>query len=963
MTLAVGDEVARARFGDGLAGRELRPMSDVGSADAAVLAGPDAWSTLRALRDGGFQGGCVVATDGPPPADRPALEPVVLLRSGQLPERALDRMESERPTGVLELEGGSLDLDRAVFDRTDGVSVKLSGQEWLLLTYLAARSARVIEREELQLQVWDHRRPVPSRAVDMAVSRLRKKIEPDPANPVCLVTIRNAGYRLAVPERTETPAGFVGRVQELGAIARALLDGVVAVVGPPGVGKSRSASVAAARCGNVVRVELAGVDRPERAATALSVALGLPVCPAQDPLGALGGALEALPPRAVVLWDHADDVPQLVGLLESLGRPRQVVTLRRAPAEAPRVVALGPLAPAESRGLLALLAGDEPGLDALVPLLDGLPLAIELAAARVPRVGAPALAALVAAPGGALAGLGPALSGAIATSWARLTDEARDALTRLARFRAAFPLDDGLEVSGASAETWMALVDDHLVVRDGDRFRVLHAVAAYAMHHGAAPDADARFVACIAGRVRGGLRGLEGARAAEAFAALASRLTDLWTAWDLARASRDAQAVGELCHALVRILGVRGGTEGERLAVVEAALPVVAGTPAEAHVRLLRAEVWSRPRIREALAEYEWVAANADGDLAAQAGLFAARLFNWTDGTTAALERLARVPLEPASATTRLRHRVQYLTYADLGGVVSPEESTPELVSIAEELFAMDAVAEAVYAGIFAGDRLRVMQPDRAGPFLERLLGWCDLLESPQGRIDVRITYAGVLGDRGEGARAFALLAEAETLVRLFQPMRAFQIRDKQGAVHSNLGRNDLARAAFLEVLAWGRRQGSAPTQHAMLELVSVEVEDGRPDEALAYALDVVESAHAVGATHTENQARLCAALACFAAGRLGECRAWLVRVDDAALSRVSRLQRLALAGDVAGFAALARREEGRRATVLDALVAAVERGDPAPVARWLDGPDATRFGVEVRLLHRIWLGHLSNAA
>ncbi|MEZ4318340.1 MAG: winged helix-turn-helix domain-containing protein [Myxococcota bacterium] len=966
----LADAAARERLGGRLGGHALEPVSSVDpSAQAVLLADADAWARVRELRDAGVAVPCVVLTDGPPPADRPALEPVVLLRSGQDPERALDRLGAERSVGVLHLEGGALDLDRAVFDRSDGRSVKLSGQEWLLLSYLAARSTRVIEREELQLQVWDYRRPVPSRAVDMAVSRLRKKIEPDPAQPVSLVTIRNAGYRLAVAERAESPPGFVGRVRELGDVARALLEGVVTVSGAPGVGKSRTTAIACARCGNVVRVELAGVDRVERAATALSVALGLPVRPVQEARAALESALDAVPPRSVVLWDHADDVPGLVGLLEDLGRPLQAVTIRRAPPEARSVVALGPLPPHEARALLVLNAASPPdpeGLDALVDLVDGLPLAIELAAAWIPRLGAGPLAAVLSGVGGALAGLGPALTSAIEASWMRLGPDEQEALSRLSRFRAAFPLDDGLEVSGASGDTWMALVDGHLVVRDGERFRVLHAVAAFVAHHHGPSDLDARFVACIAARAEAGVRGLEGARAREAFTALTSRLTDLWTAWDLARAARDPDAVATLCHALVRILGVRGGTEGERLAVVEAALPVVSGTSAEPLVRLLRAEVWSRPRIREARDEFEWVARHGDGDLAVRAELHAARLVNWIDGNAAARARIAQVPTDRGTVTTQLRRRVQELTYADVGGVLSPEVTTPELVSIADELYAMDAVAEAVYAGLFAGDRLRVMQPERAGPFLERVLGWADSIEDPQGRIDVRITYSSVLGDSGEEGRAFQLLGEAERLVQLFQPMRAFQIRDRTGALHIHAGRTDEARAAFLEVLAWARRTRSvAPEHHALLELISVEVDAGQVQAGIQRALDAVEATQVGGATHIVHQAWLCAALAHFMASQRAEAAAWLEKVDADVLSRVSQLQRLSLMGDLDALDAMARSEGGRRGAELSGIFDAARRGDAAYLAGWLASPKATRFGVELRLLVRIWLHRVSprNAA
>ncbi|MCA9567073.1 MAG: winged-helix domain-containing protein, partial [Myxococcales bacterium] len=163
---------------------EVTPLErGMEGADAVLLAGPDAWQTLRHLRTAGCTLPVAVATDGPPPSDRPSLEPVLLLRRGQRVASVLDGLLATRPLGELALEGGVLDVQRGVFLRRDGASVRLSGLEWLLLTYLAARTDRPVSREELQLQVWDHRRPVPTRAVDMAISRTRKKIEPDPADP------------------------------------------------------------------------------------------------------------------------------------------------------------------------------------------------------------------------------------------------------------------------------------------------------------------------------------------------------------------------------------------------------------------------------------------------------------------------------------------------------------------------------------------------------------------------------------------------------------------------------------------------------------------------------------------------------------------------------------------------------------------------------------------------------------
>ena len=63
---------------------------------------------------------------------------------------------------------------------------------------------RVISRGELLSEVWEMTGNLQTRAVDQFVVRLRKIIEPDPANPQHLLTIRDAGYRFVpYPEQAE----------------------------------------------------------------------------------------------------------------------------------------------------------------------------------------------------------------------------------------------------------------------------------------------------------------------------------------------------------------------------------------------------------------------------------------------------------------------------------------------------------------------------------------------------------------------------------------------------------------------------------------------------------------------------------------------------------------------------------------------------------------------------------------
>ena len=56
---------------------------------------------------------------------------------------------------------------------------------------------RVFTREELMADVWNYDFYGDTRTVDVAVRRLREKLEDDPANPTLLCTKRGAGYYLA----------------------------------------------------------------------------------------------------------------------------------------------------------------------------------------------------------------------------------------------------------------------------------------------------------------------------------------------------------------------------------------------------------------------------------------------------------------------------------------------------------------------------------------------------------------------------------------------------------------------------------------------------------------------------------------------------------------------------------------------------------------------------------------------
>jgi two-component system, OmpR family, alkaline phosphatase synthesis response regulator PhoP len=79
-----------------------------------------------------------------------------------------------------------------------GAAVVLTPIEFRLLEYLLERRGNVITREELLENVWSADGGMLSRTVDVHVAGLRKKIEADSRYPRFLLTIKGAGYKLAV---------------------------------------------------------------------------------------------------------------------------------------------------------------------------------------------------------------------------------------------------------------------------------------------------------------------------------------------------------------------------------------------------------------------------------------------------------------------------------------------------------------------------------------------------------------------------------------------------------------------------------------------------------------------------------------------------------------------------------------------------------------------------------------------
>lgn len=108
----------------------------------------------------------------------------------------LRRVNVPAPSTVIEVDG--LEIDPGAFVvRQHGREVALTSTEFRLLLELARRPGQVFTRQLLLELVWNHDFLGDSRLVDVAVQRLRAKIEDDPAQPRLIRTVRGAGYKLS----------------------------------------------------------------------------------------------------------------------------------------------------------------------------------------------------------------------------------------------------------------------------------------------------------------------------------------------------------------------------------------------------------------------------------------------------------------------------------------------------------------------------------------------------------------------------------------------------------------------------------------------------------------------------------------------------------------------------------------------------------------------------------------------
>jgi predicted ATPase/DNA-binding winged helix-turn-helix (wHTH) protein len=478
-----------------------------------------------------------------------------------------------------------------------GVALKLGARALDILIALASRPGEVLSKDELTQIVW-RGAFVDETAVRVAISALRKALGADGQRHI--VTVSGRGYCFASDVAATKPAPppetadggplearplppLIARVVGREAVVEALFQAVtqhrlVSVVGVGGIGKTTVALAVAARLQDVFDaiafVDLAPIEDGSQMVAAVAAALGLTFRLRRNPIEEIAAAIEGR--RLLLILDNCEHlvdaaaafVEDLLGRVPGvtiLATSREVLRAAaewvhqlsplEAPPNLPTLNAEGARGyPAvemfEDRAALAfggyqLDDADAPFVADICRRLDGIALAIELAAGRLASLGVRGLASSLqdcfeVLTHGRRTALPrhQTLRATFDWSYQLLSPAEQAALRRLGVFIGTFTLDDACAVIGerriADVGDWMAsLVDKSLVVADPARetlrYSLLETTRAYAQQ--------------------------KLAEAGEASAYRRRHAEHTKAAFDRARAEWDKSPVGDWLHAYSGQLG------------------------------------------------------------------------------------------------------------------------------------------------------------------------------------------------------------------------------------------------------------------------------------------------------------------------------------------------------------------------------------------------------------------------
>ena len=125
----------------------------------------------------------------------------VIARVRALLRRSGGAAQQQRAAALLTVGGLSLDTEQRVAIR-DGQIIDLTAKEYDLIELLMKNPRRVYSRENLMNLVWGYSYVGDYRTVDVHIRRLREKLEPNPAEPVYIITKWGVGYYFQGESRT-----------------------------------------------------------------------------------------------------------------------------------------------------------------------------------------------------------------------------------------------------------------------------------------------------------------------------------------------------------------------------------------------------------------------------------------------------------------------------------------------------------------------------------------------------------------------------------------------------------------------------------------------------------------------------------------------------------------------------------------------------------------------------------------
>jgi predicted ATPase/DNA-binding winged helix-turn-helix (wHTH) protein len=452
-------------------------------------------------------------------------------------------VNDSRPTGSgVTYRCGTLAIDatrRQVL--IDGVPAKVGGRALAVLLALVDRRERVVSKQELMDLVWP-RLVVEENNLLVHMVALRKLL-----GPQAIATIPGQGYRFALPvdavnggivppPSADIPGNLppspplFGRAEDLVAVEALLREhAVVSIVGAAGIGKTRLALAAAVSTMCEFPegrwwVELAQITDGAEIANGIAAAISMGLPPGRPPPEALAIALANR--NLLLVLDNcehlADDIAAFVDVLRGCApNVRLLLTSQELlKCRDDQVYRLGALAVPESAqvedaaefGAVALFVERAHAVDSRFRLaddnvsivvdicrrLDGIPLAIELAAARVPLLGVQGLQARLnqifdVLSGGARMKLRrhQTLRAALEWSHGLLSADEQAAFRRLGVFAGGFGLELAQKVaSDERIDQWLVLdllgrlIDKSLVIAQGEaepRYRLLETTRAFAL--------------------------------------------------------------------------------------------------------------------------------------------------------------------------------------------------------------------------------------------------------------------------------------------------------------------------------------------------------------------------------------------------------------------------------------------------------------------------------------------------